>query len=566
MGDAFEGREGSGNQASPKVLISNCCQRLTQLDREGGKPLKSSMKNWLRFVAAAVVLFASIMVYSASLAAPEPLELIVAQPTEIDGVDVQQAATAFAAIHGLIGTPPISLGLKNDELLPWGAKSIQVSPDGREIRLTFDPGRLFHNGLPITADAVKRSIERYREISPYAFDWDPVQEIVVDGDTLVLKLPEASPGLMVVLASVFAAPVEVGAAREMGDAAFHRAAVGDGPFIVEEWVDGSHITLVRNDKYFDFLPFVDNRGPFHLSRVTVRFVPEGFTRVSELRAGRVHLITGVPSELVQTLRNDPRIRVHDFLVPNVRHLQMHTERFPFDDKRVRLAVAYAVNRDELARALNDTIVPVFGLVSPAMISHDAATEAELAQTFATDAERAKQLLQEAGWVPGPDGLLTKDGRRLSFILSLSGDIIADTTAATVLQAQFRQVGMEVELRQYDTRFLRSLIEAKDYDMVLRNWTWLDPGGVWPANLRSDGRFTQWSHPDVDALIDAAIPVPDPGERARLWGAVSRRVWQDVPIVPLWTNRDFIAARDTVTGLILGVDGSMYFHDVRVNSE
>jgi ABC-type transport system substrate-binding protein len=126
--------------------------------------------------------------------------------------------------------------------------------------------------------------------------------------------------------------------------------------------------------------------------------------------------------------------------------------------------------------------------------------------------------------------------------------------------------MEVELREFEARYLRARIEARDYDMVLRNWTWLDPGGVWPGNLRSGGRFTQWTHPEVDALIDAAIPVPDPAERARRWGDVSRRVWQDVPVVPLWSNMSFIAARNTVTGLVLAVDGTMYFQDVKVRPE
>jgi peptide/nickel transport system substrate-binding protein len=496
---------------------------------------------------------------------PEPVEIVAAVPSEIEGTDMTQVPTHTDLVHGLISTPPISLGLKNDQVLPWAAKAVQVSPDGREIRLTFDRGLLFSNGVPVTAEAVKRSIERYKKLSPYGFDWDPVREIVVDGDTLVLRLPKPAPGLMVVLGSVYAAPVEVGAAQQMGDAAFNRKAVSYGPFVVGEWVDGSHITLVRNDKYREFLPLVRNRGPSRISRVTVRFIPEAFTRVSELRAGRVHLIAGVPDDLVPALRDDRNITVHDFLAPNVRHLQMHTERFPFQDRRVRLAAAHIVDRDKLAGALNNTIQPVFGLVGEAMMSHDAATEAELSRTFATNVDRARELLREAGWAPGPDGIFAKDGRRLRFVLSLSTEAV-DKKAAPVLQAQFREAGMEVELREFDARALRARIEAKDYDMVLRNWTWLDPGGVWPGNLRSDGRFTQWSHPEVDALIDAAIPVPDPAERARRWGALSRRVWQDVPVVPLWSNRTFVAARRTVTGLVLSVDGRMHFQDLAVGSE
>lgn len=490
-------------------------------------------------------------------------ELIVAIPSEIEGTDIQQVSWAYYVIHGLIGTPPMSLGLKNSEVLPWGARRVEVSADGREIRLTYDAGRTFHNGVAVTAEAIKRSIERYLEVSPYAFDYDPVEAIVVEGDTLILKLVEAAPGLMVVLGSVYAAPVEAGAAAEAGTEAFHRKAVGDGPFIVEEWVDGSHITLVRNDTYRDYLPFADNNGPFRLSKVTVRFIPEGFTRVSELRAGRVHMITDVPDELLQTLKEDPKIVVHGYLVPNVRHLQMHTERFPFDDRRVRLAVAYAIDRDEIARALNETVQPVYGVVGEAMISHDAATEADLRREFAFNPQRAAELLAEAGWTKGSDGILQKGGRKFSFTLVISSDSSADKKAGPVIQAQLGKLGIDVQLREYEGRYVRQLTETKDYEAVLRNWSWLDPGGVWPASLRSDGRFTQWSHPDLDALIDAAITVPDEDERARKWGAVSRRVWVDVPIVPLWSDRAFIATRDTVSGLVISVDGITFFHDITV---
>ena len=502
------------------------------------------------------------------VAPDEPLpELKLAIGAEIQGTDPQQVTTTVEWVHGFIGTPPVDMGLENDQILPYGAKEVEVSEDGLEIRLTFDPSRTFHNGVPVTAEAVKKSIERYLEISPYAFDYDPVEEMEVDGDTLVFTLNESGPALMVVLSSYYAAPIEVGAAEEMGEDQFHRETVGEGPYKVGEWVDGSHIILERFEDYQDYLPFVGSNAAFNFETINVRFIPEAFTRVSELRAGNVDMISGVPSELLGTLEDDPDVVLHEYLNPNTRHIQMNTERFPFDDQRVRLAINYAIDRDEIAANLDHTIQPQYGLVAPAMISHDPATESQLSQEFAHNLERAKELLAEAGWEDTTgDGFLDKDGQTLSFEFVFANDVAADQKAGPLVQAQLERVGIQAELREYESRYLRELIGDSDFDMILRNWSWLDPGGVWPAGLHSEGSLAPWSHPDVDALIDAAVVVPDPDERAQKWGELSVRVWDDVPLFAMWSDRLYLAARSDLEGFLMNVSGTNYFHDVTLDRD
>jgi len=491
-------------------------------------------------------------------------DLVAAMAGEPQGTDFQQVSTTYDLIHSLLGTPPISLGLQNDQVLPYFAKEVEVSDDGMEIKLTFDPELKFHNGERVTAEAVKRSIDRYLEVSPYAFDYDPVEEFTVEGDTLILRLKEPGPALLVVLGSDYADPVEVGAAEEMGPDVFNRETVSNGAFRIEEWVNGSHALLVRNDEYKDYLPFVDNNGPFNFASIKVRFVTEGFTRVSELRAGNVDLITDVPSELLGQLQADENINVIEYLAPTVRHIQMNTERAPFQDKNVRLAIAYALNRDEIAQGVQGTISPLYGLVSRAMISHDPETEAQLAEQYSHDLQKAKDLLAEAGYEDADgDGILEKDGEPLSFEMAISNSNATDQKAGPIMQSQLKKVGIDMQLREYDGKYIRQLIETSDFDAVLRSWSWLDPGGVWPAGLHTGGRLAPWSHPEVDELMDEAIITADTDERAKNWGKVSVRVWQDVPIIPMWSDKSFIATRSNIKGLKVSVSGSLYFHDLVV---
>ncbi len=492
-------------------------------------------------------------------------ELVAAMPEEIQSTDHQQVTTIFGLVNGLISTPPMSMGLGNDQVLPYGAQSVEVSEDGLQIRFTFDPGRTYHNGVPATADSYKKAVERYLVTGPYAYDWDPVDEMIIDGDTFIMELDRAGPGMFVLTSTSYGAPVEVGAAEEMGEDAFGRAAVGCGPFIVDEWVDGSHITMVRNDDHYNFLPFVDNNEAFHFEKVTVRFIPESLTRISELRAGNVDLMLGVPGEHLETLEQDPDIVLHSYLGANVRYVEMNTERFPLDDKDVRLAIALALDREELARGVNDVIIPNHSLAGPAMIRHCAETEQRLSEEYGTDVERARELLMEAGWEPGDDGIMVKDGERLSFDFAINADRPVNTRAAPIMQAQLERAGIDVQLREYTRGYIREMVAAADFDMALCYWSWLDPGGIWPYSHHSDGGMSPFGDPEIDALMDDACEEPDETLGAQKWGKVSEAMWDKLPIFPLWSDRHYMATRVELTGLRISVSGGLYLHDVKIEA-
>ena len=525
-----------------------------------------------------VVLLAGLMVFSAACGEPEEVaedpeeeveykdEFIAAIPGEIQGTDPQQVTTIYGLVDGMLTTPPISLGLNNDQILPYGVEDVEISEDGLQIIFTFDEERTFHNDVPLTPEAYKNSVERYREHSPYAFDFNPVEEMVVEDNTLTLKLSEPGPGMFVVLSSAYGAPVEAGAAEEMGAEEFNRRTIGDGPFTIEEWEDGSHVQLVRNDDYHDHLPFVDNNEAFHFEDMTVRFIPEGFTRVNELRAGNVDMITGVPSEYLDMLREDPDVNVHGYLNSNVRHLQFDHELSLFEDDETRLAVALAIDRAELKTGVDEVIEPVYSIVGPAMLRHSEETEENLTQQYSHDVQRAENLLSDAGWEMGDDGILVRDGEEFEFELAINGDNPIDTVAGPILQDQLYELGIQANVREYAGGYLRDKVEDEDFDLILRNWSWLDPGGVWPAGLHSDGSLAPWSHPEIDEMLDQVVVEPDDERGAQIWGEISEKVWEHNVIIPMWSDRLFVATRDSVTGLHLGVSGALYLHDLKISDD
>ena len=489
--------------------------------------------------------------------------LVVGIPGEPGNLDPQQTVTIYNFVHDMLFTPPMSMGLENEEELPRFADKIETSEDMTEIRLTFDPERVFHSGNPVTAEAYKESLARRIEISPYAFDWDPLSNKYVDGDDLVLEFDEAFPAIYVNMQTSYDGPVDVRKAEEMGDEDFDRAPVGSGPFEFEEWVEGSHIDMIRNDDYEDSLPFVENNEAFHFSEYRVRFIPEDFTRLEELQAGGVDLIADIPTELLPVLEEDPEIEVVEYLEETVAYLDINYTVEPFDDYNVRAAIAYALDREELKLGMDEVVEPVFGVVGPAMMRHDEETEERLSEKHYHNLEKARELLEEAGWEEDEDGYMMKDGERLEFEMMVDSEHPVERRSGPIIQAQLEAAGMDVQLREYEKAYIDDMQEEGDFEVILNNWTWLDPGGVWPQNLAEGGNYAPWTPTRVGDLIAEADVEPDEEKAAQKWGEISEKVWEDKGIIPLWSNYQHIAHRDNVTGLILSEHGLPYMNDVRV---
>jgi len=495
--------------------------------------------------------------------APASEQLVVAVPGEPGNLDPQQTVTVYSFIHDMLFAPPMSMGLENEEVLPRFVEEIEPSDDLLEIKLTFSEDRTFHNDRVVTAEEYKKSLARRIEISPYGFDWDPLEDKYVEDDKLILEFAEPFPGIYVNMQTAYDAPVDTEVAEEMGDSDFDREPVGSGPFKLEEWVEGSHIDMVRHDDYQDSLPFVDNNEAFHFADYRVRFIPEDFTRVEELQAGGVDLIADVPAEMLPVLEEDPEVEVHEYLEETVAYLDINYTVEPFDDGNVRRAIAYALNREELQMGLNEVIKPVFSIVGPAMMRHHEETEEQLSQDFQHNPERAQELLEESGWELGEDGIYMQDGEPLEFEMMVDSEHPVERRSGPIIQAQLEEIGIDVQLREYEKSYIDDSQEEGEFEVILNNWTWLDPGGIWPQNLTEGGNYAPWTPTTVDDLIAEADSEPDDELASELWGEVSEQVWEDNGIIPLWSNYQYLAHRDNVTGLYLSEHGLPYLNDVIV---
>ncbi len=490
--------------------------------------------------------------------------LVIAIPEEPEGLDIQQVSWANE-IHDLIYQPLVVFD-ENMNMVCDLAVSWEVTDNGKSIIFHLPQDAQFSSGNPITAQVIKDSIERYRQISPYAEDFAVVSSIeIIDDYTVKLVCEEPPAYLWAVLITVYGAPVDVVSARSMGNEQFNVEAIGSGPYKLKEWVHGSHIVLVRNDKYKTNLPFVENKGPNpYIDEVIIRFIPEDLTRISELEAGNVDIVRGVPVDAVSRLMQNPDIKLYYTLQPGIDYIMVNVRKPPLDDVRVRKAIALAVDRDSLVQVLENTSIPWYCFISPSMMCYNETIEEIAKNTYSTNIDEAKSLLASAGWTDTDgDGYVDKDGAPLELTLLVPVDRPQLKRVGPLIQDQLKQIGIKVNVREFEYSYVRQKTREWDFDLALRAWSWADPDILIYLVHGTIANYT-YANPTVDQLLEEGRTVMDPVERTKVYSRIQSILLEDLPMIPLFVNKEYTAVRKNVVGLIvLPPYGSIVINDVKI---
>ncbi|MDR1509099.1 MAG: ABC transporter substrate-binding protein [Synergistaceae bacterium] len=508
-------------------------------------------------VCAVIPAVLAALIFAFAIAPASAAELVIATPDEIQGTDVQQV-TWDHVVHQLLFEPLFHLAPDLKSFAPGTASVWKMSGDNREIRFTVPQGRKFSSGAPLTAEAVKASFDRYLKISPYADDYASLDSVSVEGDDIIFSFKSSPAPAMLSLSSVYGGAVDAKDAESKGQENAKSDIESYGPMKVGEWVQGSHIRLVPNEDYLTYNTLVQNKGPVKIDAITVRFVPDNFTRTQELQAGDVDMIYNVPGERVEALKKDPNIELSSFLQSGCSLLNLNPESPGLSDIAVRRAITRAINRTELVAALSGAAEERYGLISPAMIGFSREYEDEAARLFSFDANEAARLLDEAGYKPGTDGVREKDGTRLDFTFMVAFDIPSAKKMAPVIQAQLKKIGVNANIREFERQYVNQACRDKKYDIATRSYVWGD-ADMLTYLFHTESEY--YSYPDIDALIEAGRESPDPQERAKAYAAAERAIMGKAIAVPLVSDIDYTAYRKSVKGLILTPLKMIFVNDI-----
>jgi peptide/nickel transport system substrate-binding protein len=452
---------------------------------------------------------------------------------------------------------------------PGVAESWTVSPDGRAYTFRLKRNVRFHDGTPLDAQAVKFSLDR--ATSPQAKanftislagTCDATE--VIDDRTARVVLTQPYAPFLDGLAEGYHSIVSPTAVAKYGRD-FDRNPVGSGPYAFQEWISKSHVTLEKNPDYVWGSALFKHQGPPHPDRVTFRLVPDSSTRLATLETGEVHIAEEIPPEEVERLRKDPTFQVLSRVTPGTcAQLMINTTQPPLDDVRVRQALEYAVNQEELSKVLfRGALTPARTPLSPGTLGHDQS----LTTFYRTDPARARALLEAAGWRLRPDGIRTRNGHRLEVAINIVSASIQTLPAkvAEVVQAQLGEVGVLLNIKQTDTAALFAILRQASQQMILGSRAGSDPDVIRPLFHssffgKSPVARIRFKDEQLDQLLVRGAQELDRTRRQAIYGEIQRIVLKNALVVPLWNRYAFVGARSTVRDVSLDARGALSLYD------
>ncbi|MBT9143927.1 MAG: Heme-binding protein A [Dehalococcoidia bacterium] len=442
------------------------------------------------------------------------------------------------------------------KIVPYLAESWEASGD--ELTWTFQirRGVRFHDGTPVNAEAVAWSLNRFRTEGLLRGFLAPIREVVAVGEYVVeIRLHEVFPLLLQELAIEYVGIVSPAAVEKYGVEHGIKNMVGSGPFKFYEFIHGDRAVVVRNEEYVWGPAFVKNRGPAHLERIIFRVVPEAATRIMELERGRAVYTGAIPTGDILRLKADPNIQAMETLWRGSASLTINVTKWPLSDVRIRRALNHAVDRDIIIEhVLDGFAVRAYSNFSPAQVGFYAGVK-KIAYEF--DPQKARELFAEAGWSPGPDGILIhrETGTRAEFELWVA-TIEERIRASEVIKAQLREIGVDLRLTVKEGGAIVAGWRRVPpvHDMLFRQYGWPIVDGalhtIYHSGNIGAGNASHLAYEPMDELVGIVKAHPDPAVRARALKEAQMLSVKLATEIPLWHPISFAMATADVGGVEL----------------
>jgi peptide/nickel transport system substrate-binding protein len=445
---------------------------------------------------------------------------------------VTSTDTSSTEVINRIYAPLLSVDAKTGEVAPNLAETFDFSADGKTLTFQLRDGLKFSDGSPLTGDDFKftimatlrskktnhkSNVDQIVGAKEYiAGNAEDLSGVNVNGKTITVTLLNSFCPALIQIGNLNIIPKSVfgkyldpkDASKNLDDAPENNAPpVAAGAFMFKEWVPNDHVTVVRNDNYWQ---------KANLDEWVHKTYPNQDALTAALKVGEVDMSTFDPKD-VQDMQSVSSVQVFKYLNLGYTYIgwnQLRGGKEFLQDRAVRQALSYALNVDQVVeKVLFGEGVKMIAHTPPVSWAYDTAG----LNDYQYDPAKAEELLQADGWAKGSDGIYAKNGQKLEFsIITNSGNVIRETFIQVAAE-QFKQIGANVEPK---TESFEALVDrlnqskdptygdqgGHDFDAIVIGWgLTADPDmySIWDSNSTHAGENNsiQYKNPDLDKAID-----------------------------------------------------------------
>ncbi|MDP2852919.1 MAG: peptide-binding protein [Smithellaceae bacterium] len=438
---------------------------------------------------------------------------------------------------------------KNMNVVGDLAESWDITQNGLVITFHLRKGVKWHDAKPFTSADV---------LYTYQVTTDPKTPTAYAGDFLKIKKAEAlddytfrvtydkpfAPALISWASAIL--PKHLLAGKDITKSPLTRHPIGTGPYKFKEWVAGQKIVLVANDDYFEGRPYIDGR--------ITRIIPDTATMFLELRAQNIGMMGLTPLQYTRQTDNNlfkENFNKYRYLSFAYTYLGYNLKNPLFTDKRVRQAISYAINKNEIVSGV------LLGLGKPATgpYKHGTWAHNDKVKTYNYDPAKARELLKQAGLTDtNNDGVLEKDGKPFEFEILTNQGNETRQKCAEIIQRQLKEVGIIVKIRIVEwSAFVTNFINKRRFDAVILGWTIpLDPDAydVWHSSKTAaeELNFISYKNPEVDDMLEKGRSTFNQDERKKYYDRFQEILAEDQPYTFLYVPEDLIIISSRFRGI------------------
>ena len=468
-------------------------------------------------------------------------ELKVALPSKLTTLDPYGAqsvdGTTHTAMQHIFDTM-VARDPQSGDLVPRLATAWQ-NPEPTTWVFTLRDDAKFHDGASVTSADVKASLERMIEQKgPQAPLWAAVDAVEAPDPTTVRIRTKTPAGTMAANATM----LPIGPADKVNADGFFSKPIGSGPFKFVSWVADGDMRLEANAEHWAGAPGVRT--------LVFRFIPEIAARVTALETGEVDFTWSLPPDQLPALQHNSDLKVETAPSYSYYFIWLNSSREPFTDKRVRQAMAHALDVDTMLKDLLSGIAQrATAPIPPTVFGH--APQA----AYAYDPAKAKQLLAEAG---RPDGFETS-------VIWYAGAGPQDRELLQAMVSYWNAVGVRVRIAEQErAQWLDNLIKLNwDMDFQTNSVTTGDADFTLARLYHSRANRNGYKNPELDKILDDAASAVDQDRREQLYAQANKIIWEEAPGIFPFDLLATFASRKAVNGFPVTPSAFLRFDTVTV---